>query len=91
MPLLVCVCLPVIVLALQVWLLCESPTWLIMQNKTKKAKDVIRFMYPTRSEEDIELIYAEYEYTLGKEAEKKQLVCFNIHSVQLQVGVLRLL
>ncbi|CAK7207177.1 hypothetical protein SEUCBS139899_009985, partial [Sporothrix eucalyptigena] len=74
MPLLVCVCLPVIVLALQLFLLVESPAWLVMHGKMEQAKKSIRFMYPNRSHDERELIYAEYEYTLGQEAAKKELM-----------------
>ncbi|CAK7234794.1 hypothetical protein SBRCBS47491_009069 [Sporothrix bragantina] len=74
MPLLVCVILPVIVLALQLFLLVESPAWLVMHGKSEQAKKSIRFMYPNRTEEERDLIYAEYEYTLGQEAEKKELM-----------------
>lgn len=74
MPLLVCVCLPVVVLTLQLFLLCESPSWLIMHGKTAKAKKTLKFMYPNRTDEQRELIYAEYEYTLGQEAEKNKMV-----------------
>ncbi|KAL1887407.1 hypothetical protein Sste5346_010248 [Sporothrix stenoceras] len=73
MPLLVCVCLPVIVLALQLFLLVESPAWLVMHGKSEQAKKSIRFMYPNRTDDERELIYAEYEYTLGQEAAKKEL------------------
>lgn len=76
MPLLVCVCLPVIVLVLQVFLLVESPAWLVMHGKSEQAKKSIKFMYPNRTDDERELIYAEYEYTLGQEAAKKELVSF---------------
>lgn len=75
MPLLVCVCLPVVVLSLQLLLLCESPSWLIMRGKTEQAKKTLKFMYPNRTQEERDVIYAEYEYTLGQEAEKKNMVC----------------
>lgn len=74
MPLLVCLCLPVAVLCLQLLLLCESPSWLIMHGKTDQAKKTLKFMYPNRTPEERDLIYAEYEYTLGQEAEQRSLV-----------------
>ena len=78
MPLLVCVCLPVLVLTAQLFLLCESPAWLIMHGKTKQAKKTLKFMYPNRTEEERDLLYNEYEYTLGQEAELNNLVSITI-------------
>jgi hypothetical protein len=46
-----------------------------MHGKTAKAKKTLKFMYPNRTDEQRELIYAEYEYTLGQEAEKRKMVC----------------
>ncbi|OJJ45122.1 hypothetical protein ASPZODRAFT_18032 [Penicilliopsis zonata CBS 506.65] len=74
MPLCVCLCLPVVVLTAQLFLLCESPSWLIIHGKNEQARKTLKFMYPRRSEDEIELIYAEYEYTLGQEAEQRAMM-----------------
>ncbi|KAJ5710641.1 hypothetical protein N7488_004797 [Penicillium malachiteum] len=74
MPLLVCLCLPILVLCLQLFLICKSPTWLIMHGKTENPKKTLKFMYPNRTPEERDLIYAEYEYTLNQEAEHKSLM-----------------
>jgi hypothetical protein len=63
-PLLVCIGLPVIVVFIQFFFLCESPSWLIMRGKHDQARKAIKFMYPNRTDEEREIMYAEYEYTL---------------------------
>ena len=65
MPLMVCLVLPLIVVTIQVFFLCESPSWLIMRGQPDKARKAIKFMYPKRSEEEREIVFAEYEYTLS--------------------------
>jgi hypothetical protein len=66
--------LPVITLVLELFLLVESPYWLMMRGRVADARKAIRFMYPKVSEEEIEMTCAQLAYTLEKEAEEAQLV-----------------
>ncbi|KAJ9117070.1 hypothetical protein QFC24_006529 [Naganishia onofrii] len=72
-PLYIAVALPVITLALELFMLVESPQWLLMRGRTADARKSIRFMYPMVSEEEIDMTCAQLAYTLEKEAEEAEL------------------
>ncbi|KAJ9114713.1 hypothetical protein QFC22_005589 [Naganishia vaughanmartiniae] len=73
-PLYIAVALPIMTLILQLFMLVESPQWLLMRGRTDDARKSIRFMYPKVSDEEIDMTLAQLAYTLEKEAEEAELV-----------------
>lgn len=73
-PLYIAVALPVITLILEIFLLVESPYWLMMRGRVADTKKSLRFMYPKATEEEVEMTCAQLAYTLEKEAEEAELV-----------------
>ncbi|CAK7227991.1 hypothetical protein SEUCBS140593_006763 [Sporothrix eucalyptigena] len=68
-PLYICIALPVLIFACEVFLVPESPSFLIMRRKHDQARKALRWMYPRLNEEEINLKVAEIAYTVMKESE----------------------
>jgi SP family general alpha glucoside:H+ symporter-like MFS transporter len=62
-----------LILILQVIFLIETPYFLLLSGKSKQAERNMRKLYPGRTEEQYAVQFAEYEYILLKESEKKEL------------------
>lgn len=44
-----------------------------MPNAEAARRKTIKYMYPSRSEAEREVLFAEYEYTLGKEVDLQEM------------------
>jgi SP family general alpha glucoside:H+ symporter-like MFS transporter len=78
-PLYVALAAPVLTLIAEVFLLVESPYWLMMKGRKEQARKALAFINPKSSEVDLDRAVAVLEYTLEKEAEANEQVvaeCF---------------
>ncbi|GAA5922793.1 hypothetical protein JCM3775_006138 [Rhodotorula graminis] len=72
-PLYVALACPTISLALELWLLPESPWWLLMKGKKDQARKSLDYLYSSQPNYDSDRSLAELEYTINKELEMKEL------------------
>jgi MFS family permease len=78
-PLYVALAAPALTLIAEVFLLVESPYWLMMKGRKEQARKALAFINPKSSEVDLDRAVAVLEYTLEKEAEANEQViaeCF---------------
>jgi len=73
-PLYVALACPTISLALELWLLPESPWWLLMKGRKDQARKSLDYLYSSQPNYDSDRSLAELEYTINKEMEMKELV-----------------
>ncbi|GAA5999662.1 uncharacterized protein JCM10292_003680 [Rhodotorula paludigena] len=72
-PLYVALACPTISLVLELWLLPESPWWLMMKGHKDKARKALDYLYGCQPNYDSDRAVAELEYTIAKELEMKAL------------------
>lgn len=73
-PLYVALAAPALTLIAEVFLLVESPYWLMMKGRKEQARKALAFINPKSSEVDLDRAVAVLEYTLEKEAEANEQV-----------------
>ncbi len=73
-PLYVALAAPTLTLIAELFLLVESPYWLMMRGKMEQAKKSIAFLNPRMSEGELQTHFAMLEYTLEKETEESEQV-----------------
>lgn len=72
-PLYIGLAVPTLVLIFDLFILVESPSWLIMRGKRDKARSNLAYIHSWQKDFDLERAFAELEYTLQKEAEQSEL------------------
>ncbi|GFZ46522.1 hypothetical protein JCM24511_04769 [Saitozyma sp. JCM 24511] len=72
-PLYIGLAVPTLVLIFELFILVESPSWLIMRGKRDKARSNLAYIHSWQKDFDLERAFAEPEYTLQKEAEQSEL------------------
>ena len=73
-PLYIALAAPVLTLAAELFLLVESPYWLMMKGRKEQARKTLAFINPKTSDEDLDRAVAVLEYTLEKESEANEQV-----------------
>lgn len=64
------IAMPAITLIAELFLLVESPYWLMLRGRKEDAKKSLRFINPKCSEEELDLAVETLSYTIAKEAEE---------------------
>jgi hypothetical protein len=73
-PLYVALAAPTITLVAELFLLVESPYWLMMKGRKDQAMRSITFLNPRMSEDELSIHFAMLEYTLEKESAEAAVV-----------------
>jgi hypothetical protein len=87
-PLYVALAAPVLTLIAEVFLLVESPYWLMMKGRKEQARKALAFINPKSSEIDLDRAVAVLEYTLEKEAEANEQVIVGLFSRHREIQAL---
>jgi MFS family permease len=72
-PLYIGLAVPTLCAFFELFILVESPWWLLMKGKREQARKSLEYLYSWQKNVDIDAKFAELEYTLRKEAEAKEL------------------
>lgn len=68
------IALPVVTLVAQLFLLVESPYWLMLRGRREDAKKSLAFLNPNSTDEQLELAVDTLSYTIAKDAEENSAV-----------------
>ena len=72
-PLYIGLAVPTLVGIFELLILVESPSWLLMRGKREQARKSLNYIYSWQKDTNTDILFAELEYTLAKEAEMQEL------------------